>query len=1054
MYRYCLLFLLCIVSASSFAQQVVNLTCNYDTNPVGIDDPHPRLSWQINTTKRGVSQTAYQIIVSSNFNNLTHDKGEIWDSNKTNTDQSRYIPYGGKALLSGKQYFWKVRIWDQNGHPSAWSEVNRWQMGLLKTVDWSAKWISASKWFTPPQFRPKGLILGAGGGWADIDLVKPASVEMIKLFPAGNARFPLRFKILGSNQFNFVNATILADQSGQDYQVQGTGEQIFQIKKAEYRFIRLQILPDNSKESSTVRQIQVISGGKNIALMKFAREYGTAWDDGHAPFLVDGMPSENGGEICPADACPSTAAPLLRKGFNVVKKIKKATLYFAALGMADITINGKKVGDDVLGPPFTDYSKRIMYCTYDITNMLYKGENVIGAVLGNGFFSTPSLGFGQRNNGNGPPQLLLQVQIDYADGTSQKNVTDNTWKWSRSEITFNDVWLGYNEDRNLQKAGWDKPGYKDKEWYAVKATTPLAGKLVAWSGPRNRINRLIKPVSVKNNHAYFTAASVGWPLLKVNGKAGQKITISGNGPGYTMAKLNFILANDGPTTLSPRFIIQPGPTDMQVDGLTAPLQPDDICIQYVNADIKENGAFSCSNPFLNDLYKTTLYTHHNYVNDFPADPNREKQGWTQDVQNMFNTAAYFTDVRDLYWRWWNDMADNQDEQGYLGSVVPMVNRQVYDWNSPWWSGMIVFLPWEHYQFYGNSAILEKSYGAMCRYVDFLAKMAATGEGKNWDDYPYFTQNLDTGAAKQKMIIWNGAGDWNNPFTATQHAVPTPMTTMPAWYYFATTLSKTAALLNKKQDALKYALMAKDVKDRFNKKFFDPKTGLYGDSTNSQTGQVLPLALGMVPDNKAELTYQRLIDAIHLRDDHVGTGFVSINFLLQTLTARNESKLANKMINQQGYPGWNTLIKGGVLQEDWHGGGAQMPSCGGAVGAWLFQSVLGIRPDAEHPGFKEFIIAPQPDKQTGLIAANGYYDSGYGKIAVDWRCASSKFVIDVEIPANSKAKICIPADDASSIKESGKLVQGDKDIVLLNYKKKLVTYLLKPGKYHFETKFDL
>ena len=1032
------------------AQQIVGLGCNYQKDPIAVDDAHPRLSWQITSSRHGEMQTAYRVLVASSAARLLQNKGDVWDSGKISSDQNLYIPYNGVELLSGKKYFWKVKIWDKDGKSSNWSTPASWRMGLLHPSDWTASWITASKWFTPAEFRPKGFQLGPKGGWADVDLGKSMLIDLIKLFPLDSASFRVRFQVIGSDEFNFIHHTVLVDQSGSDYRLKTTGVQVFPVKPARYRYVRLQIIGNNEKRNTTVRQMEVFSSGSNVALMKFTREYGTAWDHGHAPFLVDGMPSQNDGNICPPDACPSIAAPEFRKAFNLNKKIKQATLYFAALGMVDVSINGQKAGNDVLGTPFTDYYKRIMYSTYDITKLLKNGENVIGAVLGNGFFSTPRLGFGQRQNGNGPPRFILQAIINYADGSRQIIRTDASWRWALSEITFNDIWAGYAEDRKLLKPGWDMPQYNDSNWYKVKIAETLPGKLVSRSGPPNRVNRIIKPVSVKGNHAYFQTASVGWPLLKLYGKAGQVITVTGSGPGYKMAKLTFTLAQDGPALLSPRFIIQPGPTDMQVDGLLSPLKADDISIQYVNADLKNNCAFNCSNPFLDTLYEVTMRTHRNYVNDFPADPNREKQGWTQDVQNMFNTAAYFTDVRGLYDRWWNDMADSQDEQGYPGSVVPMVNRQVYDWNSPWWSGMIVFLPWEHYQYFGNKQILEKSYTAMCRYVDFLDKMAKTGEGRNWDDYPYFTQNLDTAAAKEKMIIWNGAGDWNNPYTKTQNAVPTPMTTMPAWYCYAQIVSKTAVLLGKNQDALKYATIAKDVKKRFNQKYYHSQNGLYGDSTNSQTGQVLPLALGMVPAGQEDMTYQRLIDAIHLRGDHVGTGFVSINFMLQVLASHREPALANKMINQKDYPSWNTLMKGGVFQEGWHGNGAQMPSCGGAVGAWLFQSVLGIQPDEAHQGFKEFVISPQPDKATGLTFAKGYYDSGYGRIVVDWKCEKDKFIIDVDVPANTKARICIPADDINAVTEYGQVVKKDSNILLLNYEKGLVTYQLKSGKYHFET----
>lgn len=230
--------------------------------------------------------------------------------------------------------------------------------------------------------------------------------------------------------------------------------------------------------------------------------------------------------------------------------------------------------------------------------------------------------------------------------------------------------------------------------------------------------------------------------------------------------------------------------------------------------------------------------------------------------------------------------------------------------------------------------------------------------------------------------------------------------------------------------------------------------MYGDSSNNQTGQVLPLAVGLVPIDKENLTYQRLIDAIHAHQDHIGTGFVSTNFLLQILASHREATLANILINQKDYPGWNTLVKGGVLQEDWRGDGAQMPSCGGALGSWLFQSVLGIQPDKQFPGFKQFILSPQPDKSTGLISACGSYKSNYGEISVDWKCINGKFIIDMDIPANSIAKLYIPTDDLKSVTESGLALKNNINILACGYNQGVATYFVKSGKYHFETKYVL
>ena len=262
--------------------------------------------------------------------------------------------------------------------------------------------------FMPPSVRPRGLVVDTGG-WADVDLGESFPIDSIKLYFLNTNAAPKRFKILGADDLQFSHPQILVDQSAADYHPNGTRPQVFQVNGTRCRRIRLWLTRPSTTENSLmrpkptgptspnapveVRQMEVMSGGKNVALMRPMREIGTQWDHGHAPFLVDGMPSANDGIECPPEACPTTAAPLLRKTFAVQQPVKRATLYVAALGMADVTINGRPVTDAVLGPPFTDYTKRVVYLTHDITPLLANGENVIGAKLGNGFFSTPQEGF-------------------------------------------------------------------------------------------------------------------------------------------------------------------------------------------------------------------------------------------------------------------------------------------------------------------------------------------------------------------------------------------------------------------------------------------------------------------------------------------------------------------------------------------------------------------------------------------------------------------------------------------------------------------------------------
>ena len=1038
-----------LVAATSklAAASVTSLHCEYLTNPLGLDAVQPLLHWNIDSEVRGERQTAYQILVASRPELLAKNKSDLWDSGKVNSDESVSVPYAGSPLRSRKECFWKVRVWDQTGKVSDWSSPASWTTGLLQPEDWSAKWITAAKWFMPPDVRPVGLVVAAGG-CADVDLGAPMPVDEIRLLFNDTNSAPTRFLIEGADEPQFYQPQILVDQSVHIFQPAAPGAQVFPVNHRVARHVRLWIKETHGKSKAVIRQMEVISGGRNVALMRPTREAGTDWSSGHAVFLVDGMPSASDGKECPPDACPTTSVPLLRKSFAIEKSIQRATLYIAALGMADVTLNGQRATDTVLGPPFTDYTKRVNYLTLDVTPLLARGENVLGVTVGNGFFSTPRGGFGERHGGHGPPRVLVQTEIEYTDGTRQTIASDDSWKWARSEIVDNDTFAAYTEDRRLAKPGWDRPGFDDRDWQRVAISSSLGGKLVSPLGPPIRVVGEFKPDRIVGNRAYFKILSAGWPRVQVNGHAGQTITILGKSGSYKTPPLVFTLATNGPAVLEPRFMYLSGPLEIEAKGLIEPLTPDAVTIQLAHADLKMAGTFSCSNPWFNQIYAALLQTHLNYDGDQPMDPMREKQGWTQDMQGMFETAAYLTDVAGIYRKWWRDFADGQDESGYVGSVLPVVGRQVYDWNSPWWSGVVVLLPWQHYQYYGDRRVLAESYDTMRRYVDFLGNLTASGSVRGWGDYPYLNRgDTNSPEAREGILSWKGAGDWQNPFGG-KDAVPAPLLDMPAWYHYATIVSQTAALLGKKADAQKYARIANAVQQRFNAKFLNFTNGLYGSQTNNQTAQALPLALDVVPDNLRGLTYQKLLTAIHAHKDHQGAGFVGLPFLLHALTDARETALANKMVNQQDYPSWKTLIHDGVFAEGWNGGGAQMPSCGGAIGMWLYQSVLGIRPDPASPGFKKFILAPQPDPASGLTSARGSYDSVHGRIVSDWTIESGIFTLNATVPVNTSAKIYIPTHDQHSVSESGKPVSKVPGVKFLGLEGNAAVYSVGSGNYHF------
>jgi alpha-L-rhamnosidase len=278
--------------------------------------------------------------------------------------------------------------------------------------------------------------------------------------------------------------------------------------------------------------------------------------------------------------------------------------------------------------------------------------------------------------------------------------------------------------------------------------------------------------------------------------------------------------------------------------------------------------------------------------------------------------------------------------------------------------------------------------------------------------------------------------------------------MPAWSYYANIVSQAAAVLGKDGDAAKYAAIAVSVKDRFNRKFLNPLNGLYNSQPDCQTTQLLPVALGLVPPEQRALTYQRLLDAIHARNDHQGTGFVGLPWLLHVLTDYRETALANKIVNQQDFPGWKTLMHDGVFAEGWDGSNAQMPSCGGAIGLWLYQSVLGIIPDPTGPGFKRSIIAPQPDPASGLTWARGSYDSVNGTIESDWEVEDGRISLHVTIPPNTTATVCIPTANENSVAESGQPVGRARNVKYLRMENGTAVFAVGSGHYAFTAELAL
>ena len=466
-----------------------HLRCEYLTNPLGIDVARPRLSWVVESIGRGGRQSAYQILVASSPAGLARDEGDLWDSGKVAGDATHQIEYGGSEPGSRARCYWKVRSWDESGKPSEWSKPASWTTGLLQASDWSAKWIDASARTKPPASSAKPVILRAiyeavdGSGSLDV------TARMKDKAAGGGFSLGVENEAFGKDP-----AYLHVKRLRVEYEVSGVKTVRLFAEKATFRF------PDDLTPPPSIRaaRYEAIDGSGSLDVTAMLRKQAEA---GSFSLVIDNEtmgsdPSRDhkkrltvefdlNGQAWsksidekatfhfPTDLGAPASVPYLRKSFSVAKPVTRATLYATALGIYELRLNGGRVGDHFLAPEWTDYNKRLRYQEYDVTAMLASGRNVIGAQVANGWYSG-HIGNGGFQYWGKSPALFAQLELTYADGSSERVITDDTWKSHVSPVLATDFMLGEDHDATREIPGWDKPGFNDADWLHVTERTEPA----------------------------------------------------------------------------------------------------------------------------------------------------------------------------------------------------------------------------------------------------------------------------------------------------------------------------------------------------------------------------------------------------------------------------------------------------------------------------------------------------------------------------------------------------------------------------------------------------
>lgn len=756
--------------------------------------------------------------------------------------------------------------------------------------------------------------------------------------------------------------------------------------------------------------------------------------------------------------------PYLRKSFTLRGDVARARLYISALGQYECEINGRVAHDFVFAPGRFEYERRVAYHTVEVTSQLHKGENVIGALLGDGWYtghlhSDPRQRYGDR------PKLLAQLEITFTDGTTQTISTDETWRAGEGPIRGSDHLMGEDYDARLDIPGWSKAGFDDSKWRTALLADVPSIEISAHRAPPVRKKLEIKPIappvrSANGRRHIFDMGQnmVGWVRLKMrDAKPGQTIDLryvemlDKDGKPYTAA-LRSARATDHYTTrgggeevFEPRFTFH-GFRYVEVRDFPGRNPTvDDITGIVIHSDTPPTGEFECSDPLINQLQSNIVWSQRGNFIDIPTDcPQRdERLGWTGDAQVFVRTASFNMDVANFFHKWLADMADTQAlaGDGRIHSVIPGV-KTIHHEGGPAWADAAVICPWVIYLCYGDTKILSDRWDMMTKFMQFLA-------------------NTCPGHVRaDESLKWRGYGDWLNMNALT----PPDLIGIAFYAYDATLMSKMARVLGKEDEATKYAKLFEDVRAVWQSRYVNADGSL---KVQTQTAHVLALHFDLLNEQDRPAAVDALVKDIEERGMHLSTGFVGTPYLNHVLTRFGRGDVAYQLLLQKTFPSWLFPVTHGAttMWERWDGwtpekgfNDAGMNSYNhyayGAVGEWMYAKIAGIDLDEQTPGYKHIVVRPLiASKQLratggGLTWARASLKSIYGLIKSHWKLDGDKLQLNVTIPANTTATITIPRAANASVTGNGRAIAQADGVSILLQDGDSITVKVGAGEYSF------
>ncbi|MBP6878125.1 MAG: family 78 glycoside hydrolase catalytic domain [Phenylobacterium sp.] len=1022
--------------------RIVGLRTDYVERPLGVETAQPLLSWRLESSRRGAAQSAYQIQVASSSNALEAGVADLWDSGRVSSAESVAIAYGGSPLASRDACHWRVRIWDEAGAVIPYSAGSCWEMGLLDAGDWgAARWLAAED----AELRDDRL---AGFDW----------VTGAPTSEGAPARYRMRLSLDQPGEATILLATYADAQCWVDgapvpvptsagangprpaaklVVALSAGSHVIAVAVGTPAPFMAKLLGAEASALACFIKVRLADGGVmrlGQAQWKSSAEAAADWN----------MPEHDDRRWSPAAPVaaprshpwPPQPAILMRRRFRARSRVARARLYVTALGAYEPYLNGKPADDAVLAPESTDFRKRANYRVIDVTDRIREGDNVIGAMVGDGWYASYSVFAGRYPWAAHPRSLILQLDLTYADGSREVVASDGEWRGARSPIIASEIYDGETYDARLAQPGWSTPGFDDAHWWRI-AETPSPGiALSAQVSPPIRRRQVLSPRVVSRPepgvHVFdFGQNFAGWCRLRVNGARGEKVELAFAellGPdglvdrsSLRVAKATdtYILRGDGGEEVFEPHFTYHGFRYVQVTGFPGTPDLRDLEGVVVHSDLAFTGGLAIEQPDIERLQRSILWTQRSNFMGIPTDcPQRsERLGWLGDANMFWDTAAFNMDVAAFTRRFMTDIRDGQAAGGAFPDFAPAARLPPSapasagraetgngaQSSTPGWGDGGVTLPWVAWRHYGDTGVIEANWTAMARFCEAIGRdnsdfVWRNGRGRDLGDW----LSVDS--------------DNDNPGKPT---TPKDLVATALWAAAAGRMGEMADATGREAEAAHYRDLRSEIVAAFRRNFVQDN-GVIGNG--SQTGYVLSLFHQLIPDELRAAAARNLADDIVRRGGALSTGVMGTSQSLEVLADTGYAEQAYSLLLRKDYPSWGYMAAQGAtaIWEAWNSDNRPRSSSRNhyalaSVGGFLFRRVAGIAP--LEPGFRRVRICPLIDPR--VRRGGGYYDSVRGRISTDWRQRpDGRLSLGVTIPPNVSARLCMPVKSGAVAREIG------------------------------------